>query len=68
MAGVVDEHGQQWERCNGCSEWVKIQKLEYEQPSERYPYGRDLCFTCAMKVVLNGGSVQGRSNQDYMTK
>lgn len=47
MAGVIDADGQQWERCNGCAEFVKIETLLYEQPSEEFKYGRDLCPTCA---------------------
>jgi ribosomal protein L34E len=46
MCGVVDEQGQQWERCNECGKWVRIQNLCYEQPSENHPYGRDLCTKC----------------------
>lgn len=60
MSGVIDEDGTQWEHCNGCTgegtedfsergKWVRIEDLTYEKPSEKYPYGRDLCFDCAMK-------------------
>lgn len=47
MSGVIDRNGVQWERCNNCLAFVKIQALGYEQPSEQYPHGRDLCPRCA---------------------
>jgi hypothetical protein len=53
MAGVVDKNGIQWERCNACAGWVKIQDLLYERPSEAHEYGRDLCITCATKPLTN---------------
>jgi hypothetical protein len=46
MSGVIDENGQQWERCNECAKFVKIETLRYEQPSTEYPCGRDLCARC----------------------
>ena len=48
MSGVIDEYGQ-WEHCNECGEFVLIQDLLYEQPSEKFPYGRDLCSDCEKK-------------------
>lgn len=45
MSGVIDEYGQ-WEHCNGCGKFVLIQDLNYEQPSEEWPCGRDLCDVC----------------------
>lgn len=47
MAGVIDSDGQQWERCNGCTEFVEIERLKYEPPSDEFKYGRDLCPDCA---------------------
>lgn len=47
MSGVIDEDGTQWEHCNACGGWVRIQDLLYEAKSEEHPYGRDLCATCA---------------------
>src|SRR5438309_6822465 len=29
MSGVIDKDGQQWEHCNGCDEFVKIEDLLY---------------------------------------
>lgn len=46
MSGVVDEHGQQWERCNKCGGWEKFEFLGYEPPTEEFKYGRDLCRKC----------------------
>jgi len=46
MSGVIDEKGQQWEHCSNCGDFVKIQNLRYEQPTEKYDYGRDLCSKC----------------------
>lgn len=47
MVGVIDESGQQWERCNGCCKFVRIEELRYEPPSKEYECGRDLCAACA---------------------
>jgi hypothetical protein len=54
MSGVIDENGQQWEKCkntkkNGkyCGDFVLIDTLYYEEPTEEFPYGRDLCPACA---------------------
>lgn len=52
MSGVIDEDGQQWEHCDGCTKFVKIEELLYEQPTGRYKYGRDLCKKC-MGLVRN---------------
>lgn len=46
MSGVIDENGVQWERCNSCSNFVRFDLLFFEQPSERYEFGRDLCEDC----------------------
>lgn len=47
MSGVVDTDGKQYERCNGCGEFVDMDYLHYEQPTEEFKYGRDLCTKCA---------------------
>jgi hypothetical protein len=44
---VIDAAGQQWEHCNACGKFVRIEALLYEPKSEAYPYGRDLCPECA---------------------
>lgn len=46
MAGVIDDNGVQWERCNGCTTFVKLDDLGYEPVSTTYKYGRDLCIKC----------------------
>ena len=48
MSGVIDDQGQ-WEHCNECGKWVLIQNLRYEQPSEQFKCGRDLCMSCASR-------------------
>ncbi len=50
MSGIIDEKGQQWEKCNECGKWVKIQYLHYEQPTPEHKYGRDLCKACAEEL------------------
>jgi len=45
MSGVIDEYGQ-WEHCNVCNDFVLIQNLEYEPPSEEYEYGRMIGPCC----------------------
>lgn len=49
MSGVVDEHGVQWEHCNGCDRFVRLTNLGYEPPSETFKYGRMLCIKCTNK-------------------
>ena len=51
MCGVIDSDGQQWEHCNQCGKWVKIQNLKYEKPTPENPYGRDLCSRCATPAI-----------------
>lgn len=46
MSGVIDEHGQ-WEHCQKCRRFVLIQDLLYEEASTQFPYGRNLCESCA---------------------
>jgi len=47
MSGVIDDDGTQWEHCNVCRKFVRIQDLEYEDPSPEHKYGLDLCPKCA---------------------
>lgn len=51
MAGVIDRHGQQWEHCHLCGNFIRIQKLWYEQPTAEYTCGRDLCKRCSTWVA-----------------
>jgi len=51
MAGVIDEEGQ-WERCNRCAGFTLIDDLLYEQPSEEFEYGRDICRPCNLAMML----------------
>jgi hypothetical protein len=46
MSGVL-VNGVQWEHCDECNQWVRLSKLKYEPPSEKYPYGRDIGPCCA---------------------
>lgn len=46
MSGVIDSQGIQWERCNGCAKFIKMENLGYEEPSSHYKYGRSLCISC----------------------
>jgi hypothetical protein len=46
MSGVIDRDGQQWEHCNECGKFVRIEYLKYEQPSAEHRNGRDLCPVC----------------------
>jgi len=46
MSGVIDDNGQQWEHCNGCEEWVKLEDLGYLRPSKKLLHGADLCVDC----------------------
>jgi hypothetical protein len=55
MSGVILEDGSQYESCCVCGHHVLFvgrpaqpgePTLCYEQPSERFPHGRDICSTC----------------------
>jgi hypothetical protein len=59
MSGVIDEDGTQWEHCNICGDFEKIGELRYEQPSERFPHGRDVCRGCA-KLIDRPGALAKR--------
>lgn len=50
MAGVIDEQGVQWERCNGCGEFTRLDNLGYQKPSKAHQYGRMLCIACVNKL------------------
>ena len=52
MSGVIDADGQQWERCGRCAGWTKFQDLGYEQPSEQFEYGRDICPSCYLSMTV----------------
>lgn len=49
MSGVIDKDGVQWEHCNCCGEWTKIDNLGYEPPSLQFDCGRDICLACTNK-------------------
>jgi len=49
MSGVIDANGQQWEHCNVCSKWTKIENLGYEPPTPAHEQGRDICLECTNK-------------------
>jgi ribosomal protein L34E len=67
MSGVIDDRGQQWEHCNRCGKWVKIQKLHYEEKSAEFPYGRDLCLQCALDCIDEGRNVR-RTTTTYQIR
>lgn len=52
--GVVDSNGQQWETCNGCSKYTKLEGLGYQKPNTVYKHGRDLCVKCAAWSIEHG--------------
>jgi hypothetical protein len=60
MSGVLDEDGTQWEHCNRCGTWVRIQDLVYEKPTVKYTYGRDLCSQCSKVTKTANPSLRNR--------
>ena len=50
MAGVIDKNGVQWERCCVCGNFTKLTSLGYSPPTKKYPYGLDICLSCANKL------------------
>jgi len=59
MSGVIID-GVQWEKCNACLAWVRIQDLWYEVPSVAHRYGRDLCAACGTTSKLPTDSTPTR--------
>lgn len=51
MSGVIDPDGTQWEHCNCCGKFVKIDNLGYQKPSAKWPHGRDLCVKCVDTLI-----------------
>ena len=46
MSGVIDKNGQQWEPCNECGDYVRIENLYYS-PTKSYPNENvDACHKC----------------------
>lgn len=53
MAGVIDSKGQQWEHCNVCGDFVKIQNLGFLRPSKPGLLDSlDVCMKCANEMLL----------------
>lgn len=46
MCGVIMEDGTQYERCNWCGEFTKLDEMFYMQPTPKYEHGLDLCENC----------------------
>ena len=49
MSGVIDENGIQWEHCNCCSKFARLDNLGYEPPTTEFKHGRDICLACTNK-------------------
>jgi hypothetical protein len=60
MCGVIDNNGQQWEYCNNCGKFVKIEKLFYELPNEQFSCGRDLCESCVISLGYGIKETKGK--------
>lgn len=55
MAGVIDENGQQWEKCNICGEFIRFpQDLGFVKPRKNHPYGTDICVKCVDIQIRTG--------------
>jgi len=50
MSGVILEDGVQWEHCNVCAKWVRLDNLGYMKPSKKNPYGLNICMDCTNKL------------------
>jgi len=50
MSGVIDSNGQQWEHCNECGGWAKLQDLGYQPHSLKWNGPCDICMDCANKA------------------
>lgn len=50
MSGVIDKDGVQWEHCNECGKFVKIQELGYQPHSLKWNGPCDICLECANKA------------------
>lgn len=65
MSGVIDEDGVQWERCNECGKWVRLERLVYAHPDEDHPYGQDLCHDCAEALMDDEAEWYAELNRGY---
>ena len=46
MCGVIGEDGIQWERCNVCGEFTKMDNLGYLPRNLENEFGLDICISC----------------------
>lgn len=61
MSGVIDDDGQQWERCNECGEFTKLEELGFQPFSEKWQGPCDICIACANKAPNIEDIEPGRS-------
>ena len=57
MSGVILGDGVQWERCNGCGKYCRLDEMRYEKPSTEHKHGRDMCPRCLPDQAPAGGIV-----------
>ena len=50
MSGVIDDDGVQWERCDFCAKWQRLDNLGYEPPTREHKYGRMVGLCCINNV------------------
>lgn len=54
MAGVIDKNGVQWEPCNKCGKYIRIEQLGYLCPSDAHKFGLDICVVCVDTGIRSG--------------
>lgn len=49
MSGVIDDKGIQWEHCNVCGKWVRLDDLGLDPTDTHHKGGCDICLECVNK-------------------
>jgi hypothetical protein len=50
MSGVIDASGTQWEHCNKCGQFIRLDNLGYLPPGKEHPHGLDICLACVQEL------------------
>jgi len=64
MSGVIN-NGVQWEHCNECSAWVRLEELGFQPFSEKWKGPCDICIECAKQAPNTQDIVPGKNWEAY---
>lgn len=51
MSGVIVD-GVQWEHCNECGKFVRLENLGFLKPDKNGNGSKDVCLTCVQKMLV----------------